>query len=276
MKTILITGGTDGIGKGLAMDCLKKGHRVIVIGSNAAKGEAIYKEAKQIGAGDRAIFIQANLSLIKENQRIIEEIENKYHTLDALILCAQSQKYTTIYKETEEGFEFTFGLYYLSRYILSYGLKSCLENAKSPIIINVCAPGMKGTVNWDDLQHKKNYSSIKAIMHGSRLNDLLGVGFDENNSEGKIKYVLFNPVAVQTNGVTGAYEHPMVKFLIKLIYRFIGMPVEVAIKPIIDLLSNQVSASLSAFKQRKPVSLASKTFDKEDALRLYSLTTKLL
>lgn len=34
MKTILITGVTNGIGNGLAMNYLKKGHRVIIIGNS--------------------------------------------------------------------------------------------------------------------------------------------------------------------------------------------------------------------------------------------------
>lgn len=276
MKTILITGGTDGIGKGVAIDYLKIGHRVIVVGSKAVKGEAFCTEAKQLGAEGRAIFLQADLSLIKENQRIIEEINNRFNALDALVLCAQSQKYTTTYSETKEGFEFTFGLYYLSRYILSYGLKKSLENAENPIVVNVCAPGMKGTVNWDDLQHKSNYNSIKAIMHGSRLNDLLGVGFDGNNKEEKIKYVLFNPVAVQTTGATEAYEQPIMKGIIKLMYKLIAKPVEEAIKPIIELMESPALPTLSAFKQRKEVSLNLRTFDKENANRLYRLTDELM
>lgn len=107
-----------------------------------------------------------------------------------LVFCAASQKYKKTYSETQEGFELTFGLYYLSRYILSYGLKECLEKAENPVIMNVCAPGMKGTVNWDDLQNKNNFESNKVKYHGSRLNDLLGVAFAENDTVRKIKYIL--------------------------------------------------------------------------------------
>jgi NAD(P)-dependent dehydrogenase (short-subunit alcohol dehydrogenase family) len=276
VKTILITGGTDGIGKGLAMNFLTKGHRVIVVGSNATKGEKLYNEAKQIAAEDRVIFLQANLSLVSENQRIIEEIQNNYNTLDALILCAQYQKYSTTYKETEEGLEFSFALYYLSRYILSYGLKSCLEKTEAPIIINVCAPGMKGTVNWDDLQYRNKYNSIKAIMHGSRLNDLLGVAFAENDNKGKIKYILYNPSAVRTNGATQAYEQLIMKFIVNLTYRFMGKTVEEAIKPIIELLENQPSSALAAFKQKKEIRLTMETFNKDNAKRLFRLTEDLI
>ncbi|WP_232697396.1 SDR family NAD(P)-dependent oxidoreductase [Brevibacillus daliensis] len=276
MKTILVTGGTDGIGKGVAMHFFKKGDRVIVVGSSSAKGDIFYNEARQLRAEGRAIFLQADLSLVKENQRIIEEVKSRFHSLDMVVLCAVSQKYRKTYSETQEGFEFTFGLYYLSRFILSYGLKENLEKAENPVILNVCAPGMNGTVNWDDLQNKNSFNSTKSKFHGSRLNDLLGVAFAQNDTSGRIKYILFNPWAVQTSGAIEAYEQPVMKNIMKLIYKITGKQVEKAIEPIIVLLENPPKPSLSAFKQRKEVSLAMKTFDKENAQKLFNITVQLL
>jgi len=278
MKTILITGGTNGIGKGLARYFLQKGDCVIVVGSTAAKGEKFNLEAQKLGAEARAHFLQADLSLIQENLRIIEIIKNRFPSLDLLVLCAQAQKFSTTYAETEEGFASNFGLYYLSRYILSYGLKSCLENAEKPIILNVCAPGIRGTIHWEDLQYKqqKKYTSIKALMHGSRLNDLLGVAFAEHNVERKIKYILYNPGAVQTTGATEAFEQPVMKFITGLLYKITGKPVEEAIKPILALLENPPEALLSAFKQEQEVNLTPETFDKANAQKLFELTEALL
>lgn len=272
MKTILVTGGTDGIGKGVAMHFLKKGDRVIVVGSSQAKGESFYREAKQLGLEERAIFLQANLSLVKENLRIIQEIKERYHSLDRVVFCAI--KHTNTYIETEEGFEFSFALYYLSRFILSFGLKECLETTKDPVIINVCAPGMKGEVNWEDLQHKKSYKNVS--FHGSRLNDLLGVAFAEKNIDGKIKYILYNPWAVQTSGVFEMVENPLMRNLMKISYKIIGKSVEEGIKPIIKLVENPPKASLSAFKMEKEVKLTIKTFDKDNAQKLYMLTSQML
>ncbi|OOM82360.1 3-ketoacyl-(acyl-carrier-protein) reductase [Clostridium puniceum] len=276
MKTILITGGTDGMGKGIAMHFLKKGDRVIVVGSSSAKGDIFYNEAKQLGAEGRVIFLQANLSLVKENQRIVEEVKKRFHSLDMLVLCAVSLKFRKTYSETQEGFELTFGLYYLSRYILSYGLKECLEKAENPVIMNICAPGMKGSVNWDDLRGKNNFDSQKAQFHGSRLNDLLGVSFVQNDTIGKIKYILFNPWAVQTSGVMEMYEQPMMKIMMKLMYKIIGKPVQKAIVPIIELLENPPKTSLSAYKQQKEVSLEMETFDKDNAQKLFNITSQLM
>lgn len=62
MKTILVTGGTSGIGKALAMRFLKRGDRVIAIGSSSANGAVFCQDAHRLGAGNRAVFMQANLS----------------------------------------------------------------------------------------------------------------------------------------------------------------------------------------------------------------------
>lgn len=276
MKTILITGGTDGVGKGIAMHYIKKGDYVIIVGSSSAKGEKFLEEAKQLGARDRAVFIQANLSLIKENNRIIREIKENYSSIDKLIFCAASQKHRDSITITEEGFEFVFALMYLSRYILSYGLIDVLEKAEKPIIMNIAAPGMKGEVNWSDLQFRNNYDSNKVKFHSSRLNDLLGVSFAKKESSGKIKYILFNPWAVKTSGGLNIYQSSIKNLFIKLAYQIIGKSVDKTIVPIIKLLDNPPNTKLSAFKLDKTVSLEMETYNSNNARRLDQQTRQLL
>jgi NAD(P)-dependent dehydrogenase (short-subunit alcohol dehydrogenase family) len=201
MRTILITGGASGIGKGIARHYLSKGDRVIAVGTSARNGEFFCSEDLQFGAGtERAVFIQADLSLIAENKRIIEEIKNGFLTIDMLIFCAS--RHCKEYSETAEGLEFSFALDYLSRFLLIHGLKECLEKADNPVIMNVCGTGMMGEINREDLQHKNSFNPMKVMMHGSRLNELSAVAFTKNDTVGKIKYVLYNPMAVQTPGMT--------------------------------------------------------------------------
>ena len=85
MKTVLITGGANGLGKGIAMYYLIKGEKVIVVGSSIENGNNFYAEAKKSGMEERAVFIQADLSLVKENQRLIQEIKKRFISLDILI-----------------------------------------------------------------------------------------------------------------------------------------------------------------------------------------------
>ncbi|GAA3410786.1 SDR family NAD(P)-dependent oxidoreductase [Paenibacillus hodogayensis] len=275
MKTILVTGGSDGIGKGVAMHLLRSGNQVIVVGSSATKGRSFLNEAKQIGAGERATFLQANLSLVSENKRVIEEVQTRFASLDSVIFCATSHTTREQLTETEEGFEFNFALSYLSRFVLSFGLKEMLEKAAKPVIVNVCAPGMNGTVNLEDIQNKRNYNGAKIKYHGSRLNDLLGVAFSDLNY-GKIKYVLFNPWAVQTKGYLDSIKNPINKALARVAFKLIGKPVEKAVLPIIDHIEAPPAQKLSAYIQRKEVSLSKNTFNLDNAHQLYQKTLHLM
>lgn len=270
MKTILITGGTNGLGKGIAMKYLETGNRVIVVGNSPKNGELFKEKARELGAEERAFYIQANLSLVKENFRVVEEVVNKFKCIDIVIFSAA--KHCKKHTKTEEGFEFTFSLVYLSRFILSYGLKECLEKSENPIIFNICGAGMKGKVNWDDLQFENSFEAQKVMMHGSRLNDLLSVQFVKNDKVKKIKYIMYNPWAVQTPGMLDFFDNP----LMKLFYKLIGKPVEKAVIPIVELLDNPPECPLSAYKERKSISLNIESYNQENAKKLYDLTIPLL
>lgn len=275
MKTLLITGGTDGIGRALAIHYLKDGYHVIAVGSSPAKGEKLISDTASMMEGGSLQFLQANLSLPSENQRVIEHVKNTWDHLDGLILCAASLKPQESYRETAEGYEFTFSLYYLSRFILSYGLKSLLEKSSSPFIVNVAAPGMKGEVNWDDIQFKNSYDGSKVQFHGSRLNDLLGVQFAASDPESHIRYILFNPMAAKTSGASKMASGIYGMFM-KLYYKLMGKtPEEIA-----DIISQHVSfahaAGLEAYLLRKPVDLSKPTFDPANAKRLDQMTRTLL
>ena len=273
MKTALITGGTDGIGKGLVLHYLNKGYKVFAVGSNKAKGQKLIDETQN----PNLTFLQADLSLVSENLRIVKTVSEQTTALDALILCAASLKPQSSYIETSEGTEFTFSLYYLSRYVLCHQLKSLLEKSEAPIILNVAAPGMKSSVSWDDLQMKQKYNGQQAQFHGSRLNDLLGVWFTEHDAVKKIRYILFNPMAARTPGAAKmAVNSGFMKLTMSLYYKFAGKDVSEIVKIIAKDVAATKTPGLSAYKLDKTVDLSMETFNKENAEKLYLYTKNLV
>lgn len=278
MLTIVIAGGTDGIGRQLALQLIRNGEYVIIIGRSSDKGEVLRQEAARLNGEDRFIFLQADLSLVSENIRIVNEVSRRVHHIDQLILCAQSQKFSKVYRETKEGFEHHFALYYLSRFILSFKFQELLKGSLVPLIINVCAPGVKGDIKWDDLQlqNQNPFNSIKAIMHGSRLNNQLGMAFAQSSADTNIKYVLFNPGAVRTKGVTEAFDNKLLKLLVKLIYKIIGLPVQKAVEPILYFMKRPPEDSLTAYKQNKKLDISQVVLNKNQFKRLLRLTLELI
>lgn len=273
MKTYLVTGGTDGMGKQLALRLLKDGEQVIVVGRNSKKGEMFLAEAEQMGAKQRAIFIQADLSLVEENHRLINELASKFDVLDGVVFCAVNFTQRKEPLITKEGFEAIFALTYLSRFVLSYGLTGMLEKSADPIILSFCAVGVPVGINWEDIQFKNHFVSSKALVNSSKLNEPLSVGYALNNSSGKVKYVLFNPGMVKTTNIMRNLN-----FLFRLVTKAIGKSPEEAIEPALRLLKNVPKDKLTAISKNstKPLSLSKRSFDESNARRLYSMNKELL
>lgn len=108
-------------------------------------------------------------------------------------------------------------------------------------------------------------------MHGSRLNDLAGVAFASNDQIQKIKYILYNPMAVNTPGMKN-FSNP----LMKIPYKFIGKSIDKAILPIIEHLNNPPTSQITAFKESEQLDLSLATFDPHNVQKLYQITTDLL
>lgn len=274
MKTILIQGGTDGMGRSLADYYLIKGYQVIIIGHSNEKGNQFLQFAKDHGAINRATFIQADLSLLSENKRVVDEVNNLVTKLDTVFFFAANQSFRPNAIRTSDGFEHTFALYYLSRFVLSYGLTPLLEKANEPTIFNVAAPGMKGDVQWNNLQFFDSFESFKAMQHGSRLNDLWAVKY--SNEHPSIRTILYNPWLVSTTGSATSQKNRFMQFLLSIMYKFIGKTPAEAAEQILQVIEQPYSNGLYAFIKEKPVDLSMSTFDSENSELLYTETKKLL
>lgn len=77
MKTILITGGSDGLGKALAEKCIGKYNTIIL--SNDL--EQVEQTAKEIGCG----FVVADVCDYKEVEKAVLEVIRKYGGIDILV-----------------------------------------------------------------------------------------------------------------------------------------------------------------------------------------------
>jgi NAD(P)-dependent dehydrogenase (short-subunit alcohol dehydrogenase family) len=271
MKTIVVTGGTDGIGRSVAEACLARGDRVLVVGASPGKGAAFLAAAAGRGAGGRARFARADLSLLEENRRILGLLAGELDALDALVLCARYHR--SARAETADGFEATFALFYLSRYLLGHGLLPLLERAERPVIANVAGPGGTAPVQWADLQLARGYRGTAALGHGGRLNDLLGAAFAGRHPAARTRYVLFNPGVVATS-FAGQYDQATAVEVARLAAA--GKPAGEAAAPVIACIDDPPAAPLSAFVEGRPHPLDRLLFDPADAARLDAITQQLL
>lgn len=271
-RVVVVSGGTAGMGRALALARLERGDQVIAVGSDSAKGSALMQEAAAHGAGDRLRFLQADLSSIGGTRTVIDDIVATYDALDALILFANRQAPRRMV--TADGLEATFALYYLSRYLLGNALRPLLEKSASPVIVNVAGVGMtKGAVHWDDIQLERRYSTITAQLQAGRANDLLGVAHAAEPGIG-IPYVLYHPGFTRSGDLTPL---PVVfRAALRVAARLAARPVSESIAPIHGFIDRPPVAPLTAVDRDRPVPLTLGTLDPADAARLSRVTKTLL
>ena len=135
VKTILITGATDGIGKHLAKKLASEGHHVILHGRNPQKLELALQEVRAVSLRGRVSSYLADFSELDDIYRFVEEIKRDFQSIDVLFnnagLYAGKER-----KASAENVELTFMLSVLVPYILTTELSPLLEKAADGRVIN--------------------------------------------------------------------------------------------------------------------------------------------
>ena len=135
VKTILITGATDGIGKHLAKKLASQGHHIILHGRNPQKLELALQEVRAISLRGRVSSYLADFSKLDDIYRFVEKIKRDFQSIDVLFnnagLYAGKER-----KASAENVELTFMLSVLVPYILTTELSPLLEKAADGRVIN--------------------------------------------------------------------------------------------------------------------------------------------
>ncbi|HPN38782.1 MAG TPA: SDR family oxidoreductase [Melioribacteraceae bacterium] len=171
IKTILITGSTDGIGKKTAELLAKMGHKIIIHGRNLNKCLSTVEEVKSISGNMSVDFFVSDLSSFSSIKNGAEELKNRYSKLDVLINNAGI--YAKEKRLTEDGFESTFAVNHLSVYLLTGLLLPLLKNSSPSRIINVSSVAHeRAKFNIDDINLEGGYNHYIAYANSKLANIL--------------------------------------------------------------------------------------------------------
>ena len=167
VKTILITGATDGIGKHLAKKLASQGHHVILHGRNPQKLELALQEVRAVSLRGRVSSYLADFSKLDDVYRFVEEIKRDFQSIDVLFNNAglyggKERKVST------ENVELTFMLSVLIPYMLTIELSPLLEKAPDGRIINTSS-------------YMHHFAKVKDLDFGFENNYNLGLAY--NNSK---------------------------------------------------------------------------------------------
>lgn len=94
-KVAIVTGGSKGIGKGIAKVFSREGARIVIASRDEKTGTATAEELTNSGA--EAIFIKTDISDEKSTERMAQLTLEKFQTID--ILCQNAGIYPTVLLE---------------------------------------------------------------------------------------------------------------------------------------------------------------------------------
>lgn len=135
MKTILITGSTDGIGKMAAIKLAKNGHQVYLHGRNKEKLQTAISEVKQVSNNKNIDGFIADFSDLNAVSNMSNEIKNRVPKIDVLINNAGIFK--TSVTKGYKGFDIRLVVNYLAPYVLTNALLPLLLKGGKTRIVNL-------------------------------------------------------------------------------------------------------------------------------------------
>jgi NAD(P)-dependent dehydrogenase (short-subunit alcohol dehydrogenase family) len=102
-KVVLVTGGTQGLGAGIARAAAREGATLVVAGRNAGHGEQVAAELRAAGA--EASYVRADISDVDQARGAVETTVSRHGRIDSLVNAAGLTTRGTLLDTTQELFD---------------------------------------------------------------------------------------------------------------------------------------------------------------------------
>lgn len=133
-KRVIITGGTSGIGEGIAKYFAEAGAKIIINGRDEVKGGKVAKEVRDIGG--ECTFVQGDITEFDINRQLVTTALKKYGGLDVLIPCAGDLGIGRVTEITKEQWDYTIAANLSSVfYLCNLGITEMLKSGGGNIIV---------------------------------------------------------------------------------------------------------------------------------------------
>jgi NAD(P)-dependent dehydrogenase (short-subunit alcohol dehydrogenase family) len=170
-KTVVITGGTSGIGEVAAEALARLGARIVLVARDKLRADATLARLNKSAPGVAHAAYFADLRHLAEIKRVAAQIAEREPIIDVLINNAGALFVQR--RLTEDGLEHTFALNHMAYFVLTAGLRERLLAAKGARIINTASDAHRSAnLDFDDLQMAKGFRAFEAYAR-SKLSNIL-------------------------------------------------------------------------------------------------------
>jgi hypothetical protein len=143
-KTVVITGGTSGIGEVAAEKLAELGARIVLVARDKSRANATLRRLRERGPRLAHSVHYADLTRLTEMKRVAAEIAVQEPTIDVLINNGGALFATR--QITEDGLEYTFALNHMAYFVLTAGLRARLVASAPSRIVNTASDAHHGAI----------------------------------------------------------------------------------------------------------------------------------
>jgi NAD(P)-dependent dehydrogenase (short-subunit alcohol dehydrogenase family) len=163
-QTILVTGATDGLGRGLAGELAAAGATVLVHGRDQARGRQTVEKIMAETGNQGVHWLRADLSSLDEVRGLADQVIAEQTALHGLInnagigttLPGEGRRMTS-----RDGYELRFAVNYLAGYLLTRRLLGLIERSAPARIVNVSSAAQT-PIDFDDVMLERGYDGMRA------------------------------------------------------------------------------------------------------------------
>ncbi|HJQ94962.1 MAG TPA: SDR family oxidoreductase [Acidimicrobiia bacterium] len=168
-KTVLITGGTGGIGKAAAVGLASMGAQVGISGRDRVRAERAAREIEAESGTPAVDVFVADMSSQAEVKRMAGEVLAAYPRLDVLVNNVGG--FWAHRHVTADGLEHTFALNHLAPFLLTNLLLERLMACAPARVVTVSSGAQSmGKIDFDDMMGERDYSGQRAYNQSKLAN----------------------------------------------------------------------------------------------------------
>ncbi|MGZ8736691.1 MAG: SDR family oxidoreductase [Nocardioides sp.] len=273
-RTVLVTGGSGGIGRATAEGLAALGARVGIVGRDRVRTEWAAGEIGRTTSGTVDVFV-ADLSSQAEVRRLAGEVLAAYARLDVLVNNVGG--YWAHRHVTADGLEHTFALNHLAPFLLTELLLDRLRASTPARVVTVSSGAQSmGRIDFDDLMGEHRYDGQKAYNQSKLANVLFTYELARRLQGSGVTANVLHPGVVRT---AFGQEDPVrwTGLLLPLVRPFLKSPEQGAATPV-HLASAPDLAGVTGtyFANKRPKKSSERSYDEQTARRLWDVSAQLV
>jgi retinol dehydrogenase 14 len=273
-KSVLVTGGTGGIGRATAIGLAALGARVGITGRDQARTEAAAAGIRAAPGSPAVDAFAADLSAQAGVRRLAARVLDTYPRLDVLVNNVGG--FWAHRHVTADGLERTFALNHLAPFLLTNLLLDRLTASAPARIVTVSsAAHAQGRLDFDDLQSERNYSGQQAYSQSKLANVMFTYQLTRRLEGTGVTATAAHPGVVATS--FGAEDHAAHwGIMIRVARPFMKTPSQGALTPVYLASSPEAEGVTGQyFANRKPRASSKASYDTVAAARLWQASAAL-